>query len=255
MSNAPHDRSGRQAKIDAAAPRTGKGRKVLIPVVAVIAVLAVVGAIWLGVRGNESSEVDASGGSQSYPKGATGPTGGILVTTSAKEGAPTLDVYEDFQCPACKQAEDAVGPTIKKMAADGEAKVVYHMKSFLDANLQNDSSTRAALGASCAADAGKFQGYHDAIFANQPQEGAGYTDAQLKGFAGEAGISGDALKTWESCFSSKKYADYVKGVEETSARDGVQGTPSFRVGGKEIDLSKVNDAAGFRQAVLDAGGK
>ena len=65
--------------------------------------------------------------------------------TTAKAGAPTLDIYEDFQCPACGQVEQALGSTIKKMADAGEVKVIYHMQNFLDANLNNDSSTRAGI--------------------------------------------------------------------------------------------------------------
>ncbi|WP_226346146.1 DsbA family protein [Agilicoccus flavus] len=243
----PGDRSARQAKIDAAAPKPSKAKPILIALVSIVAVLGVVAAVWFGTRGSQTDPAAAA------PKGATGATGGIAVTTNAKAGAPTLDVYEDFQCPACMQAEAAVGPTIRKMAADGEAKVVYHMKSFLDANLGNDSSTRAALAASCSADAGRFQQFHDAVFAANTPEGQGYTDAQLETFATQSGVTGDALNTWKSCYSTKKYADYVKGVEETTAKAGVTGTPTFRVNGKDMDLSKVNDAAGFRAAVLAGG--
>ena len=44
------------------------------------------------------------------------------------------------------------------------------MKNFLDDNLRNDSSTRAGNAAFCAADAGKFQEFHDAVFPNQPAQ-------------------------------------------------------------------------------------
>ncbi len=56
-------------------------------------------------------------------------------------------------------------------AQQGKVKLVYHVKNFLDDNLGNDSSTRAGNAAFCAADAGKFQEFHNQVFANQPAHG------------------------------------------------------------------------------------
>ena len=129
------------------------------------------------------------------PSAATGPGGGIVVNPGkAKPGAPTLDLYEDFQCPICGQLEKLFGAQIRSLAAAGDVKLVTHTMSFLDDNLHNDSSLRAASAAACAADAGRFGPYHDAVYAGQPaKEGQGYTDAQLEGFAKTAGITGSGL--------------------------------------------------------------
>lgn len=253
MTSGSQDRSSRQAKIDAAAPKPSKLKPVLVAVVSIVAVVAIVGGVWLSARGD--GDGDAGGQSQaSAPQGATGPSGGIVVHgDKVKQGAPTLDIYEDFQCPACKSAEEQLGATIEQMAAAGDVKVVYHMKSFLDANIGNDASFRSAVAASCAADAGRFDEYHKTIYANQPQEGAGYSDAQLKAFAEKSGITGDAMTTWEKCYSDQQYGDYVKAVEEQTARDGVTATPAFHVNGKEFDLRQVTSPQDFRQKVLAAG--
>lgn len=263
--NEPQDaRAARQAKIDAAAPRQSKARPALVALVVVLTVVALGAAMFFGTRSQapavtQPTSATAGGGGPEagYPKGATGPEGGIVANgATTKAGAPTLDIYEDFQCPACGQVEKAIGPTIKKMEAAGEVRVVYHMKSFLDANLGNDSSLRAAIGASCAADAGKFAAYHDTIYANQPaQEGTGYTDAALEKFAGTAGITGQELTTWKKCNADKTYTDYVKRVEDATAKAGVTGTPSFRVNGKDFKLEdqKVTSAEDFRTKILAAG--
>lgn len=262
--NDPSDpRAARQAKIDAAAPRPSKAKPALVGLV-VAAVVAAIGlAVFFGSRSQApeaSPTASGTGGPQAgYPVGATGPDGGIVVNASkVKAGAPTLDVYEDFQCPACGQIEKALGSTLKAMADAGEVKLVYHTKNFLDATLSNDSSTRAGNAAACAADAGKFQAYHDTIYANQPpadQEGKGYTDAELEKFAGTAGITGEALTTWKQCTSNKTYVDYVKRVEDATAKAGVNGTPAFRVNGKDFNLEaqKVTSADDFRAKVLAAG--
>ncbi len=250
------ERSERQAKIDAAAPKPSKAKPILVALV-VIAVIAGIGAaVFFGNRSTAPDQA-ATGNANSYPKGATGPTGGIVVNADkVKAGAPTLDIYEDFQCPACEQLEKAVGPTIKQMSEAGEVKVAYHIKNFLDANLGNDSSTRAGNAAACAADVGAFQAYHDQVYAHPPaKEGDGYTDAQLEQFATGAGISGANLVTWKKCVADKKYDSYIKGVDEATAKAGVNSTPTLQVNGKTFDLSvqKVTSAQDFRTKVLAAG--
>jgi protein-disulfide isomerase len=76
--------------------------------------------------------------------------------------------------------EEVFGATLASMAQAGDVKLVFHTLSFVDLDLKNDSSSRSANAAACAADAGRFPGYHSAVFAGQPEkEGAGYTDAQL----------------------------------------------------------------------------
>lgn len=257
---AKSDRTARQAKIDAAAPKQSKAKPALVAAVVLVTLLALGAAVWFGNRSTvpEAAE-SASGNSADYPQGATGPEGGIVASSgNLREGAPTLDVYEDFQCPACQQVEQALGPTIKKMAGDGEIKVVYHIKTFLDANLRNDASTRAGNGAACAADGGAFQAYHDQVYANLPaNEGEGWTDAQLEQFASTAGISGDKMTTWKQCFADRKYTPYLQRVEEATARDNVTSTPTFRLNGEDFNLQQqqIASAQDFRTKVLAAGGQ
>lgn len=257
---AKSDRAARQAKIDAAAPKERKTKPALVAAVVLVTLLALGAAVWFGNRSTAPDPAGtATGNSADHPQGATGPEGGIAISSAnLKEGAPTLDVYEDFQCPACQQIEQALGPTIKKMANDGEIKVVYHTKTFLDANLRNDASTRAGNGAACAADAGAFGAYHDQVYANPPaNEGEGWTDAQLEQFASAAGISGDKMTTWQQCFADRKYTPYLQRVEEATARAGVTSTPSFRVNGEKFDLQQqqIASAEDFRTKVLAAGGQ
>jgi protein-disulfide isomerase len=236
--------SSRKAKAQAAAPRQGGNKAVIGAVVAVLVVVAVVVAVALGARGSGSATpaASSSGASASaLPVGATGPGGGIVVNPGkAKQGAPTLDLYEDFQCPICGQLEKLFGAQIRSLAAAGDITLVTHTMSFLDDTLKNDSSLRAASAATCAADAGRFGPYHDAVYAGQPaKEGQGYTDAQLEGFARTAGITGSALSTWQQCVKSGQHTAYVKAVQTQSEKDGVFGTPTLKLNGKVLDLQKL----------------
>lgn len=216
----------------AAAPKRGPNPVVIGAVVAALVVVAVVVAI---VIGNSGKSDGGSGNAQ--PVGVVGGEGGGIGVNAAtaKSNAPTVDVYEDFQCPACGDLEELMGAQLTSMAKAGEIKLVMHVLSFLDGNLRNDSSTRSANAAACAADAGKFLEYHGAVFAAQPaQEGVGYTDAQLTAFAGTAGITGAALPTWQKCTDSGQHAKYVTSVQTASEKAAVFNTPTVRLNGQDI---------------------
>jgi protein-disulfide isomerase len=221
-------------KLAAAAPKKGPNPVMIGAVISVLVIVAVVLAIVLG-GGSKSG-----GGVSALPKGALAGDGDGIVANMApaKSGAPTLDVFEDFQCPVCGQFEKAFGATLTSMADAGEVKLVVHTLSFLDTNLKNDSSTRSANAAACASDAGKFLAYHSAVFAGQPvQEGDGYSDAQLTQFASTAGITGPALTTWQKCTSTGQYAQFVTDVQTAAEKAGVFGTPTVKLNGKDITKS------------------
>jgi protein-disulfide isomerase len=221
-------------KIATVTPKKGPNVVLIGAVVAVAVMLAVVVAIAIGNHSKSGSNT-----AQSVPAGVVGGTGGgILVDPAAKANVPTLDVYVDFQCPNCGSFEQQFGPALTQMAKTGAVRQVVHLMSFLDGKLQNDSSTRAANAAACAADASKFGEYHSAVFAAQPaKEGDGYTDAQLTEFAQTAGITGPALTTWQQCTTSGEHNQYVADVADASGRAGVTGTPTLMLNGKDITTS------------------
>ncbi len=220
-------------KIATVTPKSGPNVVILGAVIAVVVVLAVVVAIVIG--NNSKSASSASG--NAVPVGVVGGTGGGILAdpTAAKSKVPTVDVYADFQCPICGKFEEQFGPALAAMAKAGEIKYVVHLMSFLDDNIGNDASKRSANAAACASDAGKFLAYHSAVFAVQPaKEGDGYTDAQLTQAAKTAGITGDALTTWQKCTTSGQHSQYVLDVAEASGKAGVTGTPTVKLNGKDI---------------------
>ncbi len=243
----------RRAKIQAATPRRGSGpsRILIAGIVAVIAIAVTVG--WVIIADQSSKKAATAGGSE-LPLGASGMGSGLRAYPDATlvSGAPTLDIYEDFQCPVCKRFEQVFGSTVTNLGESGKAKVSYHLLTFLDDNLGNDSSVRAANAATCAADEKKFGRYHELVYANQPAtEGQGYTDAQLTDFAKQAGITGDALTTWTSCYDSRAHNQYIQSVGEQASKDGVNGTPTVILDGKKLELANLTPEA-FAKAVTAA---
>lgn len=156
----------------------------------------------------------------------------------APASAPLVEVFFDYQCPICHVVETSFGPEFEKLADAGTIQLQYRTMTFLDQNLRNDSSTRAAVAAACADTVGVYSAYHDQIFANQPaREGDGYPDTLFtQTIPATIGLSGDKLTTFQQCYAQKSTATLVKQIAEQALRDGVTGTPTVRVNGKKMEL-------------------
>jgi protein-disulfide isomerase len=221
-------------KIATVTPKKGLNPIIIGAVVAAVLIVGVVVAI---VMAKNSGTTGTSSNGSADPVGIVANDGGGILANAAtvKGNAPTVDLYEDFQCPTCGALEKAMGPTFASMAKTGEIRLIVHTLSFLDDNLKNDSSKRSANAVACASDAGKFLEYHAAVFAAQPaQEGAGYTDAQLTAFATEVGITGPALTTWQKCTTSGQHDVYVADTQTNAEKAGVSSTPTVKLDGKDI---------------------
>ena len=239
MSNAPRETRAnardRLAAERAAQAAAARRRENLVRWGLVIGVVVIVAAIAVGVVVTRSASSNDTSGAT--PAGVTDSMG--FPTGAAT--APVVNLWEDFQCPNCRDFEAANRAAIEAMATSGKAKIVYHTWAFLDReNVNNakdtqDSSTRAAIAAACASDQGKFLSMHDTIFENQPAtEGDGYTDAQLEDFAKQAGVA-DADQ-FAQCLSTRKYAGFVNRVGQAADQNQVTGTPTVQVDGTIVDL-------------------
>lgn len=178
----------------------------------------------------------------------------------AKKGvtAPVLDIYEDFQCPICHEFEKANDTTVKRLAAEGKAKVVYHpMTIFADQGQSKNAHENSvrALNASMAAPAGKWMAFHDKLYANQPDEtqAGGFPNSQLVKLGKQAGITDPAFA------KAVTNMTYQKKAEANTARilkSGITGTPTLKLNGSELDLNSVMaDKNALSDAVNKAGSK
>lgn len=236
--------ASRQATIRAAGPQGGGRGANRVVVATVVAVVVVVMAVMAVILGSQDKQEAATAGGSSVPQGAAAMGAGIVVNPDAPANVPTLDVYEDFQCPNCAEFGHRFGAGIVELAEQNKVKLVVHTLSFLDDKLGNDASNRAANGAACAADQGAFMGYHDATMGGQPlREGAGFSDQALKSFAEKAGITGPGLTTWEKCYTDKAHNQYVESVQTQSEKDKVNGTPTLRLNGVDIPLGGFTNEA------------
>lgn len=161
------------------------------------------------------------------------------------QGAPLkLAIWEDFQCPVCRQFEASLGGYIEDLVKSGEAEVAFHTASFL-----GPESRRAANASFCAAEEGKFLDFHKAMYVVQsPIENAGFWNPDNLVRIGEkVGITSESFA---QCVRDDARRDLVNTVADSMAKYGVEGTPTVFINGKEWNrTSPAFDLEEFRSAV------
>ena len=190
-------------------------------VIGMVALVVVVGASfsYFGSKGSTTAAI---------PSSVSKTDGYGIVFNADVPNVPTIDVYEDFQCPVCARFEAINGITLEKAIEEKKAKVVYHVLSFL-----GTESILAANASACAADEDKFLAFHKAFYSNQPAENAGAINATfLKALGASIGITSDKFA---KCVDDGGYYDWVKNVGEAGSKANVNSTPTVFVNGKEID--------------------
>nr|MDT0660981.1 thioredoxin domain-containing protein [Micromonospora sp. DSM 115978] len=201
-----------------------RNRTIWTSAIAVV-VLLMAGLIGWGIYAGQGSD------DYTAPAGASSDGTGVVVGS----GPVTIDLYEDFICPACNQFEQQAGATIDQLVADGRVRLVYHPVAYLDRASTTDYSTRSSAASGCAADGGKFRDYAKALFERQPPEGgAGLSDDELINIGAGVGLTGD---DFASCVRDGTYEPWTRHVTEAASRDGVSGTPTVRVDGEPVQAS------------------
>jgi protein-disulfide isomerase len=147
----------------------------------------------------------------------------------------TVDVYEDYLCPACGQFEAASGETLDSLAEGGVVQVHFRPIAILDRLSTDDYSTRSLNAAAVVADAAgpeAFRAFSQALYAEQPAEnGPGLTDDRLIELAAEAGATGAAV---EDGIRNLRFEDWTKEVTDAASRAGISGTPTILVDGEPV---------------------
>jgi len=208
-------------------------------VIAMISFIVVVGVVFsiISSRSNSTAAIPAT---VSEADGY-----GIVLNP---DNTPKIDVYVDYQCPACRMFEIINGGYLNEVIAQKKAKVVFHPMTFI-----GPESVLAANAAACAADENKFVDMNLALFQNQSEsENSGKWSKEFLVQLGKSiGITSGTFKT---CVNDGKYIKWTSNVAAASAKADVNGTPTIFVNGKQLDRNtEYGDQAKFR-AALAAGG-
>ena len=174
----------------------------------------------------------------------------VAVNPNVKPGAIVIEIHDDYQCPWCERAEEIYGDALHSLSQSGDIDLRIHIRTLVgDEIIHNDSSERAGIAALCANTIGHFWDYHATIFANQPQEGVGYTDDQLRtDFASQAGITGQDLTDFQTCYDTKATSDLLSSMEKEGVAAGINGTPSFFVNGQQVSFDLQANSATVQPA-------
>ncbi|MGC5050461.1 thioredoxin domain-containing protein [Micromonospora sp. DT48] len=190
--------------------------------VGAVLVLVIAGLIGWSVWSSQKS------GDFTAPPGANDSGTGIVVGS----GPVTVDIYEDYLCPACKQFEQTSGATIEQLVNDGKVRVVYHPVAYLNRYSSTEYSTRSSAASGCAAEGGKFTEFGKALFERQPPEGgAGLSNDELIDIGAEVGLDRDAFG---SCVREGRYRSWTAHVTDEASRARITGTPSILVDGEPV---------------------
>jgi protein-disulfide isomerase len=159
-----------------------------------------------------------------------------------------IDVFEDFQCPACAFYTEEVERRIaESYVTSGQVYYVFHHYPFLDSNSVNKESHQAANASMCALEQDKFWDYHDILFANWNGENAGaFNDSRLKVFAEKIDLD---MERFTSCFDENRYQEEIEADYDLGLEMGVSGTPSVFANGQQITPGFVPGFEDVQQAV------
>lgn len=217
-----------------------KRRNVLIQagLTAVVVIFAVGLVLWI-----VSNKAEPTAGGQAVR--VVGPN--VVTAEGSTDPKVVLSLYEDFQCPHCRDFEAAMGPTITKLIDGGLVAVDYRMVAILD-QISDGYSSRAAAAAYCVADESNeaFVRFHAGLYAQQPAEGApGPDNAALIETARQAGASGGVA----DCINSGKYTKMVQGL---AAESEINSTPTVKINGQDAGslaspqalIDKIKEIAG-----------
>ena len=167
-------------------------------------------------------------------------------TTMGDPNAPvTIQAWEDFMCPACRQWTTSVEPqVIEQYIKPGLVKLEFHQFPL---SIHAPGAEMGAQASLCANDQGAFWPYHNRLFPAQDQGQAGFTIDSLVRYADELGLDSRALM---DCMSSQKYrADVTASVQE-AVRLGLNATPSILVNG--VRMENPFDLEGEMKSLIDS---
>ena len=202
--------------------RERRRKRTLWGSVAAVAVLVIAGLIgWSAYSSQRSDDFTA-------PTGANEAGTGVVVGS----GPVTVDIYEDFLCPACKQFKQTSGPTLDQLVSEGKVRVVYHPVAYLNRYSSTQYSTRSSAASGCAAEGGRYREYANALFERQPAEGgAGLSDNELADIAAGVGLDRDGFA---SCLREGTFKPWTEHVTEAASKANITGTPTILVNGQPV---------------------
>jgi protein-disulfide isomerase len=159
----------------------------------------------------------------------------------------TIDLYEDFQCPACQAWGRSVFPSlVSNEITAGTVRIVFHDMAFL-----GPESIAAGRAAYAAAQHAQFWDMWATLYANQRHENSGaFNRANLIAMAEGLGFD---LTRFEADMDSSAALAAIDASRSAASRAGISSTPTLIIDGQTFvgvqayaDLAAAISAAAAR---------
>lgn len=147
-----------------------------------------------------------------------------------------IDIFEDFQCPNCKNYSENVEPQIVEQYVNtGLVYYEFHHMPFMDDFSGSGESDQPANASMCAAEQGMFWEYHDIVYANWNGENQGaFLDPRLVTFAEKIGLD---MEQFNECFERNAYEDVIASDLAQGSSLQVTSVPTIMVNGQRVDAT------------------
>jgi protein-disulfide isomerase len=233
----PHG-AKKQAEVTKRSTSTAGGKRWFYIVLAVLLIVGIATLAYLAARPNQSvAQVDPTIVPVANQGHVIGSDSALVEVTE----------FADFECPACGNFANLTEPDVRaRLVNTGLIRF-----RFMDYPLPMHPNTWSAhMAAWCAGEQGKFWEMHDAIFLNQDRWSAETTrrpDNVLNPLARQVGVN---MSQYESCVRARKYQPQIQANVNEATRRGVNSTPTFVIGNKQVATSISYDQ--FKRLVDEA---
>lgn len=222
-------RTQRAAAIRAEQARKERNRRVAMVVGIVVALGAIVaGGAWFASDGSRDPVADTTAE-------VSAGDGSIKVGPDA---APVkVVVYEDFQCPYCRQLEDQTRDFLRENAEAGKVQVEYRPVNLLAQFPYSERGMNAFAAVLTHGTPQQALKLHDLLYEHQPYESASasMSEDDIEELVKEAGADSDAVL---DALGTKDQAFFDAAAAAMNAQK-IQGTPTVFVDGKEIPATGI----------------
>jgi len=145
-----------------------------------------------------------------------------------------LVLFEDPQCPYCRQFEEVSGDLLRREVAAGAVAVEYRMRCLLGVE-----SVRADNALALAAEAGRFDDLRRRLFAAQPAENTGgFTVADLIDLGRRSDLTSP---DYERGVRDGRYEQWVVEMDRVFQDQDRQGTPAGLLDGRPVESGQLYD--------------
>ena len=166
---------------------------------------------------------------------------------------PHIEIYLDFDCPHCKEFEEANEEYLETLLENKKATVEYKPIVVIGSNHSRFGGNAAACVAENAPD--RYLDLNKALFAEQGKQNKTPVSKIVEGLA----IQGEAGKKVEECVTSKVYSNWLnkasdQALERTDAdnKQMVEGTPTVIIDGVKYPFAP-NQFRIFMETMINEG--